>query len=175
MRVFIALMPDTASIAALQGLMDHREGWHHSEDLHMTLHFLGDRSNVQIEYLIHELDTCDFIDAVKWQANYLGDFPDSLNANFWVVEGLLNKNLELLLDKLESSILIKAGRTYNEFRPHVSLCHKKRMQKLERAFEEGAEFEPLKLRFNRIVLVESKYGEVETGPRYHVLWQRNLS
>jgi 2'-5' RNA ligase len=66
-RCFLALLPDTASRSVLSTLRESHAGattanprglrWVDAPSLHLTLRFLGDTTNTQIEYLKHMLPT----------------------------------------------------------------------------------------------------------------------
>jgi 2'-5' RNA ligase len=175
MRVFVALMPDSASIELLKPILQCGEGWHHPLDVHMTLHFLGRRNKLQVEGVINELSSCLAVEAVEWHASRLGGFPDHINPKVWALEGAANIKLETILSQLKGGVSCELAEGSRIFRPHVSLCTKKSLLSTLEGSVELSELNQIMLRFDRIVLMQSGESTFLNGPRYQVLWQRSLS
>ncbi len=175
MRVFVALMPDSASIELLKPILQCGEGWHHPLDVHMTLHFLGRRNKLQVEGVINELSSCLAMEAVEWHASRLGCFPDHIHPKVWALEGSVNIKLKTILAQLKGVVSSELEGNRHVFRPHVSLCTKKSLLSPLEGSVELSELNQIMLRFDRIVLMQSGESTFLNGLRYQVLWQRSLS
>ena len=175
MRVFVALMPSTISVELISTFSDHAQGWHGLQDFHMTLCFLGRKSNSQVLQLKHELDSCGIKAAVTCSIDRMGDFPNSDTPKTWALEGVMNPEIEGILSQLAKLPSLQTMQQGRGFRPHVSLCEKRFTngdQVEERFSLKGGSVD---LNFDRLALLQSNQKRGLSEPRYQIIWQQSLT
>ena len=131
-RCFLALLPDTASRAALQRCRDALERansgaprglrWVEPGALHLTLRFLGTSGSAQIDYFKHMLPTlAHALPAIH--ARRYGIWPNRARPRLLVLELEANAPLLQLADECEMHAR-KAGFApeSRDFRAHVTLA-----------------------------------------------------
>ena len=175
MRVFVALMPSTNSVELISSLSDHASGWHGSQDFHMTLRFLGDKSNSQVQELKSELDSCRAETAIHCSIDRMGFFPSSDTPRTWALEGVMNTEIEGVLNQLAKLPSLQVMQQRMVFRPHVSLCEMRFINgnQVEELF--ASKEKAVDLQFDRLVLLQSKQKRAISEPRYQIIWQQSLT
>lgn len=167
MRVFVALLPSLASIEKIKPLDVQGLPFHHVSDLHMTLYFLGRRSQQQVLALMSELESCFMQVAVKWQFDAQGWFPNEQQAKVWALKGGMSPSLQECISHLSRLPSLEIART---FRPHMTLSpfppNAIGLTMLENNVCIQGE-----VIFDRLALMQSVAGGVT---RYQTLWQREL-
>lgn len=167
MRVFVALLPSLASIEKIKPLGVQGSAFHHVSDLHMTLYFLGRRSQKQVLALISELESCSMQMAVKWQFDAQAWFPNDQQAKVWALQGGMSPSLQEGISHLSRLPSLEISRT---FRPHMTLSpfppNAIGLTMLENNLCSQGE-----VIFDRLALIQSVTGG---ATRYQALWQREL-
>ena len=130
MRIFLGLWGDDLESEAIEKLCRdsslHRA--HQPQDRHMTLCYLGERSNYQQEQLVGQLDAhfehsshC----SILWPAQYISELlPGGSNTNTcWAWQGLLSEDLRQLMLGLSEVSCLRDHMSLSTFIPHVTLAY----------------------------------------------------
>lgn len=131
-RCFLALLPDDASLRILgrcrenlqHSLISSPRGvrWLEPAALHLTLRFLGESTNAQIEYLRHVLPTLA-ARPLPLTTRRFGIWPNRARPRLLILELDAGRILSELVDGCEHHVL-KAGFASEKrgFRAHISLA-----------------------------------------------------
>ncbi|MBC7452902.1 MAG: 2'-5' RNA ligase family protein [Massilia sp.] len=128
-RVFIALWPDDAIRAALRawrdgGIWPASASPVRTEQLHLTLHFLGNVPRARLPELVRGLDVrCSpfelgFGHGELWHGGIAVLVPDAIPAPLLALHGALGA----ALDRLDLAPETRPGSPYRPYRPHVTLA-----------------------------------------------------
>lgn len=165
MRVFIGMKVSEKDLEQLYSCMqgDLVKKRHHPDDLHMTLCFLGELSDQQVETLKSELEQLSGVARFTWIADKLGPFPDRNSPKVFAVEGATTPELERLRRQL---LLLPNVRSlmaeYSQpFRPHISVSRDRKAVK-------SIEIDLVTIEFKSFGLYLSQ-SNPSSGPRYKAI------
>ncbi len=140
---------------------DVKVGWDKPEKLHLTLKFLGDTDEVQLEKL---KEICAVISSeitnFKLQITKTGVFPSPRNARIlWLgVEGDVEKmqKINSILEAECEKIGFKKEK--RDYKPHLTIGRIREPQKAKKLALTHLEndFEPVELEVSELVIIESK-------------------
>jgi 2'-5' RNA ligase len=170
-RLFVALELPDAVRQRLTGLMGGVPGarWTESENLHLTLRFIGEVENDRA----HDIDaalaevTAPAFDLIL---DGVGQFGNGNRARLLWAGVERNDALHHLNQKIESALVrVGLSREERKYTPHVTLARLKDapLERVGRFLEDRALFRAGPLRMSHFTLFESKLGR--SGPVYHGL------
>jgi len=140
---------------------DLRVGWERAEKLHLTLKFLGDLEEKQLQNLIEAVEeTAKQISNFKLQIFQTGAFPAKRNARIlWLglkdeTEGLQKLNA-ILKNECAINGFAKEAR---DFKPHLTVARLREPNKSKELVERhlAEEFESAEFTVSEIVIYESR-------------------
>jgi 2'-5' RNA ligase len=179
-RIFTAIdISDEARAKAanyINGLRDEfsqiRVGWERAEKLHLTMKFLGDIDELQLENLIRAVgNTTKQISDFRLQISGTGVFPSSRKARIlWLGlkddAGELQKLNEILEAECEQ---IGFAREQRNFKPHLTIARLREPHKSKELVQKHLEneFESVEFPVSEIAIYESRLQK--TGSLYQVI------
>jgi 2'-5' RNA ligase len=183
MRLFIALPLGHDAERYLGSIIDdlrpHADAvkWVASQNIHLTVRFLGDTEEQRVPKIQELLDkVASAHNTVATTIDRLGAFPNLRRPR--VLWAGINGNVEML-EKLARQVELGVRKLRFEkeskgFKPHLTIGRIRKPQNLERlaARMESYTMEPLPIRFDRIVLFKSTL--TPKGPIYERLHEAML-
>jgi 2'-5' RNA ligase len=179
-RIFVAIdISDEARgkvsdyIETLRNEFRHlRVGWEKDEKLHLTLKFLGDIDDYQLEKLTNAVQkTNKKISNFKLQISETGVFPNERKGRIlWLDLKDETGNLLKLNKQLEEECLkIGFPKEKRNFKPHLTIARLREPLKSKGLITKHLqnEFEPVEFEVSEIVILESKLKP--TGSIYSVV------
>lgn len=143
------------------GFPNVKAGWEEAEKLHLTLKFLGDSDEKQIENLSEIVEKiAKQFSTSEFQLSTTGVFPSPKNARvLWLgVEGDVEKmrNINSGLENECEKIGFK--KENRDFKPHLTIARLREPQKSENLVRKHLEnkIEPVRFEVSSIVIYESK-------------------
>jgi len=127
----------------------------HKENFHLTLRFIGEQSQQQIEQLMSSLkETAGSIPEFEVRLNKLGKFDRGNKKIIWV--GLQkSRKLNNLYDKLESTLESRGyAKEERGYSPHITLAREARIENYQQ-LSDKIEVSNLAIRVKSISLMES--------------------
>jgi 2'-5' RNA ligase len=187
-RIFTAIDISVEARAKIAGYTENlrrdfaklRVGWEKAEKLHLTLKFLGDTEETQLQNLIEAVGkTARLISSFNLQISGTGVFPSSRKPRIlWLglkdeKGSLLNLN-EILETECEQIGLAKEKR---DFKPHLTIARLREPQKSKELAQKHLEneFQTVEFKVNEIVIYESKLlpqGSIYSAVSKHKLGNR---
>ncbi|MCB1756087.1 MAG: RNA 2',3'-cyclic phosphodiesterase [Gammaproteobacteria bacterium] len=169
-RCFLALLPQPQlhrqlfdCSVQLQSSYAHLDvRWTRAEQFHLTLNFLGNLSNEQIEKLDRRLSShkAEKNAAIRAQINRVSLFPNPDNPR--VIAALIDSNEEL--QNLRVRCHLPEQKPVGEFRPHITLARCRNARRLPDFNPYPVNFE---LQARELHLIESEL--TQRGPVYSVI------
>ena len=94
------------------------------ENIHITLHFLGDVDNTRLDTLLNNCDKYNFGSSFKLKTEKCGCFPDLKNPRVFFSKIIYENDLKILYDNL-SDILTNHNFTIEKrkYKPHLTLAY----------------------------------------------------
>ena len=177
MRVFVALASDQLEGEYVDQVCENLTcaPLHHPFDRHLTLCFLGERSEIDVCTLVNKIESIynkKLFKPLEWESLKVADFPPD-KAKVWAIIG--EKNSELMSFQQQIAQICEAESTY-EFTPHVSLAYIKHPTNLTRVFERDWLFDQLVL-YRSLSQEERNHFDTKGGwakPRYEILKRWDL-
>ncbi len=173
-RVFFSVKLDTVTIKEIsrhqeeiKKLFEQEVKWVNTNNLHITLHFVGSIKESGIEDLINKAGA---IRHSPFTVNFfkLTYFPkDKKDAKLIWIEGEC-KEMEELIDKIQEKIYIKKEKSL--FKPHITLGRVKKWELKKRSFFDIPDISEdinINMKTDRFYLTESILKK--TGPEYKTL------
>jgi 2'-5' RNA ligase len=149
-----------------------RVGWEKPEKLHLTLKFLGDIDEKQLNSLIEAVkNTAEQISNFQLQISDTGVFPSTRNARIlWL--GLKNETGELQsLNKILETECEKIGfaKEKRDFKPHLTIARLREPHKSKEIVDRhlDSEFEVVEFTVSEITIYESRLQK--SGSIYSVI------
>ncbi|HSM01539.1 MAG TPA: RNA 2',3'-cyclic phosphodiesterase [Acidimicrobiia bacterium] len=144
------------------------------EKWHLTLRFLGELEEAEVDLIRHALDDADLGEAFPMAWGRLGAFPRSSRASvLWIGvargEEPLSDVAAAVDDALESAGFDPEDRP---FRPHLTIARMRPPEDV-RPVVRGDPFPDVAMRIDRVTLYQSRLGA--GGARYEVLDEFELS
>ena len=155
-------------------LKDYPVKWTNSEKFHLTVRFLGNLEENEVNILSKELDNIKpGFEKLKFKTAGIGFFPDTKRPN--VVFADLkedNNNSEKLVEKIDEVIKLFGIVPDKKFVPHITLGRFKHGRRKKPADKVNIEFENFEIEFRSFYLMKSilKSG----GPEYEVIKEFKL-
>ena len=173
MRVFVAVPLDeetrhrTAALVAdrvveMPGRAVAPEKWH------LTIRFLGEVEEVEVDRIRHSLDDADLGEAFPMAWGGLGAFPRASRASvLWIGVARAEQRLADLAEGVEDA-LASAGFDAEDrpFRPHLTIARMRPPEDV-RSITRGEPFPDVAMRVDRVTLYQSRLGR--GGARYETL------
>lgn len=152
----------TSELGAVQknvmnALKDHSVKWEESNKLHLTLRFLGDIDEENIDQLIFTLERLklDF-DSIKFKANSIGFFPNTKYPNVVFIgldeDGNNSAKLVEFIDKIIFNFGVKPEK---RFIPHITLGRFRKDKRIMIEDSIEVNVEPIEIDFDSFYLMHS--------------------
>ena len=161
-RFFVALALPSPVRAALDRLAEPLEGvaWAPAEQLHLTLRFIGDATDEQLEAVMPKLATVR-VEPFILPVEGIGSFPpDSPPRVIWAGVGRGHPRLHQLRQRVDDALLAGGllGLDVQRFHPHVTLarCREDAPAGVRRWIRGHREFDGPPFRVEEFALMESR-------------------
>lgn len=166
MRLFVALeipsavRQNLAALVAAMRAITKEPRWARPENLHVTLKFLGEVADVQVDAVRSALGGIHSIKAVALEFRGMGFFPNEKHPRVFWAGMEASPNLKTLAGDIEGA-MEKFGipREKREFSPHLTLARFERPrlpEALRKLIAENQERDFGSLRTNEFHLIQSK-------------------
>ena len=157
---------------------DLRVGWERAEKLHLTLKFLGDAEEVQLNNLIEAVGkTAEQFSSFKLQISETGAFPSEKNARIlWLgalaKQGSLHRLNKTLETECERKGLEKENRN---FKPHLTIARLREPMKSKELVGQHLrnDFASIEVTVSKIVIYQSRLEK--SGSVYSVVSKHELT
>jgi len=181
-RLFISLNPESGDLVHLKDvfpeikkdLESYPVKWIEPDKFHMTLRFLGDVEEQNIEPLACTLDRLKFdFELIEFSTDKIGFFPDSRYPNV-IYAGLLEKgnSAEQLVSFIDRIILNFGVKPEKRFVPHITLGRFSRDKRKKIEPEFSFPLKPENVIFRSFSLMKSSLRP--EGPVYEELYKFNF-